>query len=262
VALLPSVAPPGPKRSRLLHWGAFAGSALSFWLLAIVLLDGKPPAAWAIQLDLVLSAAAAAEFFTRSGLRWDWKRYVLSRFFDFLAMVPALALLGQGLPYEAWWIWLVLAARGARTIDRVLGDGFVQRHALALVEAFEEELTDRVMLRLLNRVEAALAEGRFGESVAQSLRDNKADILTRVREQHPRTGAAAKLANIVGLDEALNQAEERAYDAFVEVAGSREVDRALRDIVAETFANMRMEVTDKKWRRKVGLRPRSEEPVG
>lgn len=164
-------------------------------------------------------------------------------------------LVGKGLPYEGVWVWLVLLARAVRFLDRLLGDGFVQRNALALVDAFEEEITDRVMLRILDRVEAALAAGRFGQAAAEALRRNRGPVLARVRASHPREGLAARVAQVTGVEEALAEAEERAYDAVVEVAGSSEVDRAMRDVVKDSFDNMRAEIRQKEWRKNIGFRP-------
>ena len=76
------------------------------------------PAVWGYP-DLIISVFFAVEFFTRSGLRWDWKGYMQTRFFDFLAIVPALTLIYFHTPYEGIWIWVILAARSIRVIDRV-----------------------------------------------------------------------------------------------------------------------------------------------
>lgn len=260
--VLPEVAThPGPppetaRRSRVLHWAAIVGAGLSLWLLADYL-DGPPglPPSDVVVLELLLSAAFAAEFFTRTGLHWNWKRYIFTHFFDWFAIIPVLWFVGQGMAYEGALLWLVLLARVVRVLDRVVGDGFVRRNVLALVNAFEEEITDRVMLRILDRVERALRAGKFGEAVAEALQRNRDPVLARVRAAHPRQGLAAKVAQVSGLEEALAEAEANAYDAVVEVAGSAEVDRALRDVVKDSFDNMRAEIAQKEWRKHIGFRP-------
>lgn len=250
--VLPGVPP--RRRSRTLHWAAFAGSVVSLALLTVYVLDpAKPLDQNLVRLDVALSAAAAAEFFTRSGFRYQPWRYALSRSFDFAAMIPALALVGQSHSYEGVWVWLLFGARLARVLDRWLGDGFVQRHARLLFEAFMEEITDRVTIRLLNRVEATLHEGRFGQAVAEALRRNRADVLAKIRASHPHEHATYRLASkVAGLDEALAEAEARAYDAVIEVAGSHEVDRTLRDMVRESFQNMRDDIRRKEWKERLG----------
>jgi hypothetical protein len=243
-----------PRRHPALHWTAFAAAVVSLLLLVLWMTGGRGPVSEDVALlDLVLSAFFAAEFFTRSGFRWARLAYVGSRFFDFVAMVPALVLVTRGLPYEDVWVWLVLAARVTRAVDRVLGDGFVKRNALALLEAFEEELTDRVTLRLLARAEADLTQGRFGQAVAQALARNRDPMLARVRAAAmPPEGAAADLAHIAGLDKVLLRAEERAFDAVVEIIGSEEVDRAVQDVIRSTFGNLRRQVGTKSWRQRIG----------
>ncbi|MCA1814694.1 MAG: hypothetical protein LC624_12240 [Halobacteriales archaeon] len=238
-----------PHRSRVLHWTAFAGSAVSLFLLAAWLAEptGMPRGDW-VGLDLLLSAAAIAEFLTRSGLRWNARRYAVAHVFDFFAMVPALWLVHRGLPFETLWLWLFLLARGARALDRAAGDGFVRKQLLLLLGAFEEEITDRVMLRILTRVEEDLARGRFGQAVGQALLANREPVLARVRAATPIDGALGGVARLAGIDKAVEQAEARAYDAIVEVLGSAEVDRAIRDVINASFANLRAEVGTKSWR--------------
>lgn len=242
-----------PRRHRALHWAAFAGALVSLALLAAWMADPRqaPPGPW-VGLDVLLSAAAVAEFVTRSGFRWDPRRYTLAHAFDFLAMVPALWLVHRGLAFEGVWAWLLLAARAARALDRLLGDGFARRVLYLALGAFEEEVTDRVVLRILARVEADLERGRFGQAVAQALARNKQQVLERVRAATPLDGVAGGLAHLAGLDKALEQAEARAYDAVVEVLGSAEVDAAIRDVIGSTFDSLRREVAVKSWREPAG----------
>ncbi|MDD5190261.1 MAG: hypothetical protein PHE50_04380, partial [Dehalococcoidales bacterium] len=80
--------------------------------------------------------------------------------------------------------------------------------------------------------------------------------LNRVRQAHPREGLGPELARIVGLDIALERAEERTYDAIVDIIDSEEVDTAVRDAVTSLFENIHNELGDKSWRRHLGIRRR------
>src|ERR1039457_4521688 len=82
-----------PHRNPVLDWAAFVGALLSLILLSIWVFSsrGPVPNVW-IVLDIGLTAAFAVEFFTRSGIRWGHAAYLRSRFFDFIAIVPVLAL--------------------------------------------------------------------------------------------------------------------------------------------------------------------------
>lgn len=244
-----------PRRSPVLHWGAFGLAVLSLAVLAMWLLGprGTVPEAL-LWLDVGLSLVFVAEFLTRSGLRWKggvW--YVLAHLFDFLAMAPALALVGRGLAYEEWWLAFILLARATRAVDRALGDGWVKKQFLQLLEVFEEELADRVTLRILKNVETDLANGRFGQALGDALERNKPAMLARIRSHRPFEGLPGELARISGIDKAIEDAEERAFDALVDVARSPELDAALRDVVHESFQNLRTQVAVKQWRQK---RPR------
>ncbi|MGA2671189.1 MAG: hypothetical protein ABSF21_07255 [Dehalococcoidia bacterium] len=244
-----------PHRNTALHWAAFALSLLSLILLSTWVFSsrGSVPSAW-VLLDIGLVVVFAVEFFTRSGFRWGRLAYLRSRFFDFVAIVPALVLVHHGFVIEGVWVWLILIARAVRVVDRLLGDGFVRRNVLALVEGFEEVITDRVLERIIARIQADMNRAGFSHGVAEAFVRNKAAVLQRVRAATPREGLVPGLAHLAGLDAAMERAEERAYDAIVGIINSEEVDRAVRDVVNSSFSRMRNELGKKSWRQHLGLR--------
>jgi energy-coupling factor transporter transmembrane protein EcfT len=244
-----------PHRNRAIHWAAFALSLMSLILLSTWMFSsrGPVPAAW-IWLDIGLGVVFAAEFFTRSGFRWTRISYLGTHFFDFIAIVPALALVNHGFAVESLWLWLILVARAARVVDRLLGDGFINRFIWALVEGFEEEITDRVLERIIGRIQADLDRAGFSHGVAAAFVRNKAAVLQRVRAATPHQGFIPGLAHIAGLDAALERTEERTYDAIVGIIDSEEVDRAVRDAVNSTFSSMRNELGKKSWREHLWIR--------
>ncbi len=244
-------------RNPVLHWAAFALSVLSLVLLStwVFISNGPVPGVF-VLLDIGIGVVLVVEFFTRSGFRRDRAAYLRTRFFDFVAIVPALALVNQGFVIEGVWVWLILVARAVRVVDRFLGDGFVRRNVLALVEGVEEEITDRVLGRIIARMQAEMDQASFSHGVAEAFVRNRAAVLQRVRAATPREGLVPGLAHIVGLDAALERAEERAYDAIVEIMNSEEVDRAVRDVINSLFSRMRARLGEKSWRQRLGIRRR------
>ncbi|MCX6003018.1 MAG: hypothetical protein NTX46_01025, partial [Chloroflexi bacterium] len=117
-----------PRRNPVLHWIGFALSLAAFILLAVWVFSsrGSVPTTW-VLFDIGLGVITAVEFFTRSGFRWNRIAYLRTRFFDFIAIIPALALVNHGFALEGVWVWLILIARFARVVDRLLGDGFIRR---------------------------------------------------------------------------------------------------------------------------------------
>jgi hypothetical protein len=243
-----------PHRSKALHWSAFAVSLMSLILLTTWVFSsrGPLPSAW-IWIDIGLGVAFAIEFFTRSGFRWTRVTYLRTHFFDFVAIIPALALVHHGFALENVWVWIILIARAARVIDRFLGDGFVSRIIWALVEGFEEEITDRVLEKLIARIQADMFRAGFSHGIAATLADNTASVWQRVRAATPHTGLVPNLAHIVKLDAALERAEESTYDAVVGIVNSDEVERAVRDAVNSSFSRMLNEIGKKSWKQHLGL---------
>ncbi len=247
-----------PRRSAALHWAAFALALLSLILLATWLFgSAKVVSTQWLLLDIGLGVVFAVEFFTRSGFRWYRSRYMRGHFFDFVAIVPALALVGHGSVFGSVVAWIVLVARFARVVDRFLGDGFVTRNALALLEGLEEEITDRVLDRIVARVQENVDRASFSHEVAEAMLRNRESILQRVRDSTPRDGLVPSIARIVGLDAALERAEERTFDALVEIVYSEEVDRAVRDAINASFVSLRNELERKSWRRHLGVQRQS-----
>jgi hypothetical protein len=83
---------------------------------------------------------------------------------------------------------------------------------------------------------------------------NKADVLQRIRAATPRQGFVPGLAHIVGLDTALERAEERSYDAIVGIVNSEEIDRAIRDVVNSSFSSLLNEIGKRTWQQHLGIR--------
>jgi hypothetical protein len=79
-------------------------------------------------------------------------------------------------------------------------------------------------------------------------------VLQRVRAVTPHEGVVPTLAHIVGLDAALERAEERTYDAVVEIVDSEEVDHAVRDVVNSVFSRIHNELGEKSWKQNIGIR--------
>ena len=246
-----------PYRHPALHWAAFALSVVSLAPPIYWLANSRVPVPgnW-VWFDILLSVFFILEFFTRSGFRWNPGGYVRTRFFDFIAMVPALVLVYFGAVWVVVWVWLILALRFVRMIDRLLGDDFFTRNALALAEGFEEEITDRVMLRIIARVQGDLDRGKFGEGLAKAFEHNRQSVLDRVRTQQLREGIGAGLAHLVGLDAVLERVEAKTYDAVIEVLKSPEIDTAIRESVDSTFSVMRQQIGVKSWRQHLGIRLR------
>jgi hypothetical protein len=245
-----------PKRNTALHWAAIILSIFSLGLLIywLVNMPVKVSAEW-IYIDLGIGIVFVFEFLTRSGFRWNKAIYLRTHFFDFIAIVPALVLVNRGYPLEAVWVWLILITRAIRMIDRILGDGFVQRNIYALVEGFEEEITDRVTLRIINRLENDISQTNIGQNIAGILEKNKAAVLRRVKQEHPHEGFGAGLAHLVGLDILIERSESRIYDSIIEVIKSPEVEQAIREGVDSSFKSIRSEIETKTWRTHLGFKP-------
>ena len=246
------------RRHPALHWGAFVLSVISLALLVGWVASSRGPVASAwIWIEIGVAVFFGLEFVTRSGFTWDRAGYIRRRFFEFVAIVPVLVLVNHGFWGENYWVWLVLVLRVIRVLDRFLGDGFVRRNVLALVEGFEEEITDRVLQRIVERLQVDMDRAGFSHQIAEVARKNKEAVLGRVRKMTPTEGFLAGAVHIVGLDKAIERAEERTYDAAVNFVDSEEVDTAVRQAVSSTFSRILNELGDRSWRKHIGIHRQS-----
>jgi hypothetical protein len=249
-----------PRRHPLIHWAAFVLSFLSLAPLIIWLISSSSSLAqsW-YGVDIWFSVFFAFEFVTRSGFRWNPGGYTRSRFFDFIAIVPALVLVHLNVPYESVWVWIILAARIIRAIDRVLGDGFLTRNALAIAEGFEEEITDRVTIRILDRVEEDMNRGSFTKGIGEVLESKKARILQAIQAQHPPI-LETKVAQVTGIEKAVDRAEGQIYDAVINILESAEVEETVKESIKSAFSTMRKGVAEKTWKKDFGFRRQAADP--
>lgn len=244
------------RRARWLHWLAWAAAVAAIVVLAFAAF-GEPGRETAMALgwtDLGLTLAFAVEIFTRSGWRRDGWKYLAWRWFDFIAMVPLVFLFPLRLDSILIWVWIVLVMRLVRLVDRTLGDGFVQRNALALLSAVEEEISDRVLLSIIARIETEIALAKFGEGAANALGRNREAVLNRIYEEQLRDGAFSKIATFTGLRETIERAEEKTFDAIRSIVGSKETDEAIRDVIQTALRRARLQIGAKSWKRRLGLR--------
>ena len=243
-----------PRRHPAIHWAALILSIISLVPLIIWVASRSQilSNSW-YWLDVGFSLFFVLEFVTRSGFRWNPSGYTRSHFFDFIAIVPALVLVHFNVPLYSVWVWIILIARVVRVLDRVLGDGFIRRNVLAIAEGFEEEITDRVMIRILDRVQADLDRGKFGEALGTVFEGNKAQVLQEISAQHPqilKTG----IARMAGINKAVERAEEQVYDAIVKILKSSQIDKTIRESVDTTFSTLREGVAEKSWKKNLGFR--------
>jgi hypothetical protein len=243
-----------PRRNPVIHWAALVLSIVS---LAPLIIWRIWPAnftesnwyAW----DIGFSLFFMLEYITRSGFRWDPAGYTKTHFFDFIAIIPALVLIHFSIPWFVVWFWIILVARVMRAIDRILGDGFIARNLLTIAEGFEEELTDRVTLRILRRTREDLSRGKFGVAIGQAIEDNKMAVLKEIRTQHPHV-LENGVVRFSGITRVLERAEENVYDAIVKVLKSPEIEKAIRHSVNTTFASIEMQVAQKSWKKNLGFK--------
>jgi hypothetical protein len=166
------------------------------WLLA------AEPAA-GVRRDLVLYADLVLTVLLALAGCWRWlrsavgRRHLLHHWWEVPALFPFLAVDGDGV--WRWAVWLVLAARVVRVVDRtdnVAGD----RITAQLVRHFSDPIVDAVRkpvtVAVLDEVIDVIKTGDYAANVRQALDQNRAEIEAMVLElvrNDPTTGRLRRL---------------------------------------------------------------------
>lgn len=235
-------------------------AALASVLIAIAWKWGEPGPGFAIilqSLDVALAVFFCFELFTRTGFQRRGVSYLQWRWFDYIAILPIIALGSLAVSIA---FWPVLICRAIRLADRTFGDRFLQRNALIVVSIVEEEISDRILDKILTRWDVELQRANFGTAMAIALARNKESVLQRVYAEQLQDGTFAKIAHYTGLQATLEKEERRLFGAVIEMVGSPEVDKAIRDVIGASLGRARAHLNDRDWRRRVGAAMR-EEPV-
>ena len=256
---LPAALASTGRRAAWIHWTALAAALVSV-LVAVVWKWGEPGSGFAIALqsiDVALAIFFGVELFTRSGFRKNGISYLEWRWFDYIAILPVIALGSLAVSIA---FWPVLICRAIRLADRTFGDRFVQRNALMVVSIVEEEISDRILDKILTRWDDELQRANFGTAMSIALARNKEAVLQRVFAEQLQEGAFSKIAHYTGLQATLEKEERRLFGALIEMVGSPEVDKAIRDVIGASLARAREHLNDRDWKRRVGAAMR-EDPV-
>lgn len=250
---------PTSRRAAWLHWTALVAAFLSI-VVAIVWKWGEPGSGVAIilqSMDVALAVFFCFELFTRTGFREKGVSYLQWRWFDYFAIIPVIAL-GPIVATVAFWP--VLICRAIRLADRTFGDLFLQRNALIVVGIVEEEISDRILDKILTRWDAELKRANFGTAMSIALARNQEAVLQRVYAEQLQEGTFAKIAHYTGLQATLEKEERRLFGAVIEMIGSPEVDKAIRDVIGAALARARLSLNEREWRQRVGEALR-EDPI-
>ena len=247
------------RRAAWLHWTALAAAMLSI-LVAVVWKWGEPGSGFAVVLqsiDVGLAVFFSLELFTRSGFRKNGLSYLDWRWFDYIAILPIFALGSLAVSIA---FWPVLICRAVRLADRTFGDSFVQRNALLVVSIIEQEISDRILDKIVTGWDEELKRANFGTAMSIALARNKEGVLQRVYAEQLQDGTVAKIAHYTGLQATLEKEERRLLGAVIDMVGSPEVDKAIRDVIGASLGRARAHLDGRDWRRRIGVAMR-EEPV-
>ncbi len=216
-------------------------------LLRRELLLPDPYARWIVWFDRGALAIFAVEYGVSVLRAEERARFVRATWYDLVGLVP--------LPIAALRVFRLLrvphvlfwGSRYPARADREFGGAY----AVALFRRYEpiivEDLTDPLLVRLLQILREALAKGRYAQTVGESLnarRDRVHGVVVRaLREKRAlRVALAAPLA-----EGALRAAEDQLVDVVVAVLTDPELDAVLKESVDESLAELQRKLAQKSY---------------
>jgi hypothetical protein len=109
------------------------------------------------------------------------------------------------------------------------------------------------MIRILDRLDADLSRGKFGEVLGEVLENSKGQVLDEIHAQHPQA-LKTGLAHVTGVTQALEKGEAQIYESIVKILKSPAVDKTIRNSVNSTFASLCKEISETSWKTNLGFK--------
>jgi hypothetical protein len=207
-----------------------------------------------IIIDLVIVAIFAVEFLWRMFRAPTKMGYVKSHWYDLLGMVPVSHPLFRSFRLARILRLVVLTSRFVRATNRSFGEAIVERTVGRYKEIIIEEISDRIILRVLDETERVLTAGAYGSSTARALHANRDALMARINDQLKEDRATRWAMHVPGMERVLDAVQERTINSVIATLGSEEVNETIVSVLREIMGDLRREVAKKEW--KAGNQPK------
>ncbi len=246
VAPVPDASDSAPEqpplfRGRISDWLLFGLALLSIAMLAwqnfgVVT---SQQLFWIRAIDYGVCAIFVAEFF----LHWrqeQWTlRYLSRNWYAFLGMIPV----SHSLLHHHPWIRLLLVlARLARAIDRILGEGFVLRLLNRVKDLVIGAISGAITVAVLNEVADVLVKGTYTRNISRALAENEADLRTMVLEKLRNDPQAGKLRWLPYYDSIVESVITAVLRVTEGILNDPRTDELVADLLRENIAQLRAAV--------------------
>lgn len=201
-----------------------------------------------IIIDLVIVGIFAIEFLWRLARAPDRKAYVKGHWYDLVGMVPVSHPLFRGFRLARVLRLVVLSGRLVRATNRSFGEAVVEKTVGRYKDIIVEEISDRIILRVLDETERVLTAGAYGSSTARALHANRDALMARINDQLKEDRATRWAMHVPGMERVLEAVQERTINSVIATVGSEEVNQTIISVVREILGDLRREVAKKEWK--------------
>lgn len=234
---------------RFPRWDAFMVILAAVDVVALLLRrELELPEPWAdliVRLDWALVAFFAGEFVVSLARSGEPGRFVRANWYDLVGLVPlpvAFLRVFRLLRVPHILIW---GSRFPSRAEREFGGAY----AVALFRRYEpvivEDLTDPVLIRLLDVLRQALARGRYAQAIGEGLdqrRDRLRESVLRALQQKP----ALRLALAApGAKAAVAAIEDELVDIFVAMLTDPELDAVIKESMDDALRELQTRIAEK-----------------
>lgn len=203
------------------------------------------PRAWEdgiLLADYALIAFFALEFVVSLARAEGRGRFVRANFYDLIGLVPLPIAFLRALRLLRVPHVLVWGSRFPHVADRLYGGAY----ALTIFKRYEpvivEDLTDPLLVRVLQVLRAAVAEGRYAQSIGENLdrrRDRIHDVVLRSLSEKP---ALRMLLAAPGAEAALSAIQDQLVDVVVATLTDPELDAVLKESIDASLAELQARI--------------------
>lgn len=196
---------------------------------------------WIRTIDYSVCAIFAGEFF----LHWrqaGWRLHYLGRnWYAFLGMIPVSHSL---LHYHPWIRLLLVLARLARAVDRILGEGFVLRLLARLKDLVIGAISGAITVAVLNEVADVLVKGTYTRNISRALAENEADLRAMVLEKLRNDPQAGKLRWLPYYDAIVESVITAVLRVTEGILNDPRTDELVADLLRENINQLRVAIEE------------------
>jgi hypothetical protein len=205
-----------------------------------------------IWIDLIICEIFFIEFFTRTVGSKEPKKYARRHWFDILGMIPVSHPALRAFRLLRILRLFIVFTRLKVSIDKAYGEGVTRRFIRRYKELLADEVTNRVMIKMIELVEAELAKTKYQRmltGVTSAIESRRAEIKRLAVDAVDKTLDKQPLTRLIKLipfaSSQIKRSVDDSVDAVMDMLRSEEINKMILEVLKSVLTEMKKSITTK-----------------